>query len=528
LAAKKKPAKRKASGRQRGAGAQQPATPAEQPVAPATPAQPMPAAEQPAEAAPAPGETPSETTVAPAKPGPKFRLLLRAMGKWLRQNIPEAIVFALLGALLGWLLNVVLMAIRYEGFAVPPGAPATGQSNLISGSLFWLVGTTVFFGMISYWRAVGSKQFFREIREFPGNIGRLFTRDREKSLVHLLWGFAGAMLATQFVSPSIGAVLAIGLLVAVPSIIGDIIADLLQRIWSEILKVFAPSRRTSLTSSVAMIVGVVGAAVALAVAFFFVGRIVKIILMVAAGVAAFAIGQTRRRPAAPTPTATAMLIFVLVAAGILATAGPARADDGGWLECGGTLAAYIRCGAAGGVISVIIHSLFGGAAGFLGGIFGGGLGGALGQISRADAARGMRRSGEPDPITEFIDTILDGPLGGLKDVIKTLADAGAPQRRQLWENAKALSQAAQTPAESFTADLLATRALELELAERARTGVDTVQLQVAIDAQKQQMERWKIQQTTQTSIFEIMQDVTVNKARTQDRAWQKLDEFIRQ
>lgn len=524
MGAKKKPAKRKPPARKRAAAPEQPPTPAEQPPVPPPPAQPPPAAAQPEAAAPAPGET----TVAPAKPGAKFRLLLRAMGKWLRQNVPEAIVFALLGALLGWLLNVVMMAIRYEGFAVPPGAPSTGQSNLISGSLFWLVATTVFFGVISYWRAVGSKQFFREIREFPANIGRVFTRDREKSLVHLLWGFAGAMLATQFVSPSIGAVLAIGLLVAVPSLIGDIIADLLQRIWSEILKVFAPKRRASLTPSVGMIVGVVGAAIALAVAFFFVGRIVKIFLMVAAGVAAFAIGQTRRRPAAPTPTATAMLIFVLVAAGMLATAGPARADDGGWLECGGTLAAYIRCGATGGVISVMIHALFGSGAAFIGGICGGALGGAIGQISKADAARGFRRSGDPDPITEFIDTILDGPLGSLKDVIKTLADAGAPQRRQLWENAKALSQSAQTPAESFTADLLAARSLELELAERARTGVDTTQLQMAVDQQRQQMERWKIMQDTQTKIFEIQQDVTVNKARTQDKAWQKWDEYIRQ
>ena len=49
----------------------------------------------------------------------------------------------------------------------------------------------------------------------------------------------------------------------------------------------------------------------------------------------------------------------------------------------------------------------------------------------------------------------------------------------------------------------------------------------AMDAQKQQMERWKILQDTQTKIFEIQQDVTVNKAKTQDKMYNKWDEYIR-
>ncbi|HXE72242.1 MAG TPA: hypothetical protein VNO81_06240 [Candidatus Nitrosotenuis sp.] len=55
----------------------------------------------------------------------------------------------------------------------------------------------------------------------------------------------------------------------------------------------------------------------------------------------------------------------------------------------------------------------------------------------------------------------------------------------------------------------------------------TIQTQIAADAQKQQMERWKILQDTQTKIFEIQQDVTVNKAKTQDKMFQKWDDYIR-
>ncbi|MCL5773636.1 MAG: hypothetical protein M1536_04580 [Firmicutes bacterium] len=55
----------------------------------------------------------------------------------------------------------------------------------------------------------------------------------------------------------------------------------------------------------------------------------------------------------------------------------------------------------------------------------------------------------------------------------------------------------------------------------------TIATQIQADAQKQQMERWKILQDTQTKIFEIQQDVTVNKAKTQDKMYQKWDEYIR-
>jgi len=55
----------------------------------------------------------------------------------------------------------------------------------------------------------------------------------------------------------------------------------------------------------------------------------------------------------------------------------------------------------------------------------------------------------------------------------------------------------------------------------------TIAIQMQADAQKQQMARWKILQDTQTKIFEIQQDVTVNKAKTQDKMFNKWDEYIR-
>ena len=55
----------------------------------------------------------------------------------------------------------------------------------------------------------------------------------------------------------------------------------------------------------------------------------------------------------------------------------------------------------------------------------------------------------------------------------------------------------------------------------------TISTQIQADAQTQQMNRWKILQDTQTKIQEIQQDVTVNRAKSQDKMFDKWDEYIR-
>ena len=49
----------------------------------------------------------------------------------------------------------------------------------------------------------------------------------------------------------------------------------------------------------------------------------------------------------------------------------------------------------------------------------------------------------------------------------------------------------------------------------------------AADAQKQKMERQKIQADLQTKIFEVTQDITVNKQKTADKAFNNCDAYIR-
>ena len=55
----------------------------------------------------------------------------------------------------------------------------------------------------------------------------------------------------------------------------------------------------------------------------------------------------------------------------------------------------------------------------------------------------------------------------------------------------------------------------------------TISVQIAASAQKSEMERWKILSDTQTKIFEMQQEVTLNRAKTQDKLFNKWDDYIR-
>ncbi len=55
----------------------------------------------------------------------------------------------------------------------------------------------------------------------------------------------------------------------------------------------------------------------------------------------------------------------------------------------------------------------------------------------------------------------------------------------------------------------------------------TIYASIDAQAQKSAMERWKIANDTQTKIFEIQQEVTVNRAKTQDKMFNKWCDYIK-
>ena len=51
--------------------------------------------------------------------------------------------------------------------------------------------------------------------------------------------------------------------------------------------------------------------------------------------------------------------------------------------------------------------------------------------------------------------------------------------------------------------------------------------QIQTNSQQQQIERWQQHQELQTKIFNTIQDVTTNRAKTQDKAFNNMDAYIR-
>ena len=72
-------------------------------------------------------------------------------------------------------------------------------------------------------------------------------------------------------------------------------------------------------------------------------------------------------------------------------------------------------------------------------------------------------------------------------------------------------------------------ALELLQDEKAtdRRIVESIADQIREDARKAEAERWKVVKETQTKVHEIEQEVVVTKARSQDKAFKKWEEFLR-
>ncbi|MDT5354250.1 MAG: hypothetical protein QOJ56_2782 [Mycobacterium sp.] len=355
----------------------------------------------------------------PQQSVPSLGEVARRFPRWLRTNVAAALLFAVIGGIVGYGANVFLIAVSYNGASkVPAGAPATASGNFFQGALFWGLCSMVIFGAAGHWRAVGTQRFFAELRGLPGALAGLVRGDRGAG-VHLLWGAAASMLAALILSPSTGALLAIGLLATAPGMIGAIVSTLMGQVWSGLLKNVAPARHT-LTGATGMTVGIIGAAAGLLIAFVVPYFWVKLVLAVVLAVVAVAIGRNR-----PPPTGAMLLMITSVLMLCwLTSAGVAVADDGGWQECAGET--WLLCG---GTSTVLGSAVAGGAASAAGAVAGGFLGGvaALGPGAPVPAPPGGIPLGPGAPGGQVPP---GGPPGG--GVVDQRVISGDDARRTLW------------------------------------------------------------------------------------------------
>jgi hypothetical protein len=261
-----------------------------------------------------------------------------AIKQWLKQNSTAAMQSAIIGALFGYGLNFVMsLSLFSGGFDGSQGA----LGSLFKSSLFFGVLSTVVFGLIGYRRAVGKERFWQAIRNAPKTVAMLFRQDGAAARVHLLWGAAISLLAMQFVSPWLGAAVAVGFLAAIPSIFGRVLSALLFRLWSSLVQLFAPTKGQRVEGSVSMLVGMVGASAALILGGLLSDPSTKLALAAGCIVAAFMMrksGPTSALPLILIGLATLVgqilgdLLYPLLA---LAQERPIPGEMGGLLTGGG-------------------------------------------------------------------------------------------------------------------------------------------------------------------------------------------------
>ena len=317
----------------------------------------------------------------PSRPAPagnervavgRTKSLLAAMVRWIKGDLKRSLVYAGIGLAISWFANVVIIAAVYNGIAkVPAGAAVTAPSTTLTGSIVWVLGMALAFGVIEYARAVGSKRFWADVRGFPKALTSLVRADGAKAVPHLLWGFAGAMLAAAVMSGSVALVLGLGSLALLASVLRPIMSGLLMLAWRKVVGTISKNWATPPSETV-LAVTVVGIVLALIGAYLLPTTELKVVAAVAAGALAF----VRSQPGARATGVTAVVVGVAVGVGLALVAQPVFAHDGGFRECGADWGAWLGCGGAG---SVLQNGLTGGIVGAGGTVVGSGLGNGLGK-----------------------------------------------------------------------------------------------------------------------------------------------------
>lgn len=297
--------------------------------------------------------------------------LLRATSRWLCQNSTEAAKAALLGLTFGYVSNVVMMAVVYDGYRKTAGGFATGQNSLIDGSLLWMILSTVIFTLYGYRKSVGRERFYKALQDFPSAVDKLFGADGANARSHLLWGAGVTFVGSHFVSPALGLTVGMAMAASATSLIGRIVAGILFRAWSEVMNRVNPGKKNPLDTPLAMTICLMGSCAAFILAFLVKDFGVKIIL----ALACFALALLRGK--AKGQGSGLMCLGAFLFLGLLREVfGPmaASADDGGYWENGG-LIPWIM---SGGIMNVLVWSIPGGAASGFGAVVGTGLGNVLG------------------------------------------------------------------------------------------------------------------------------------------------------
>jgi hypothetical protein len=307
---------------------------------------------------------------------------------YFKTQLPRILVVAAAGFVAGWLVNVWLMRSKYDGYRVPTRGLASGRHNLIRGSLIAFVVSMVVSALVSYRLRAGKHAFGKAARAFPERLKDFVRQDRADATVHLLWGFAGALVVVVVLGPYLTGFVAVGFLVFVGTVFRGLVMALLRLAWAATVARVAPRYAKPPTPSVAAVTMMAGVAAMVVGRRVVKGSGAQLVLAVIAGGAAFAVGRQR---SGGSGVAAAAALLPLAFFAVLTVAGIARADDGGGSECNGR---FSNCP---GTTDLFEYAAAGGAAAAAGAAAGDALGAAASEAGEDDDGGGGGGGGEEPP-----------------------------------------------------------------------------------------------------------------------------------
>lgn len=305
--------------------------------------------------------TKNQAQLAGLAPTKAFVNYLRTASTWVKMNAEQVLIVTLFGFASGWVINFVLMAFIYDGWRGDDAMVTTGQDNVRNGMLIWWLFSSAVFGLISYWRAAGTKQLLREIVNFPLTIVQLFRQDRRSVWTHVLWGAASSLIASYFISQWLGLAVAVLMVSASFSTIGYILVSMIVQFWHAIMRTLNPRKAHRARGLAGIFVGLFTSAFVLLLSFFISNTDEKAVLGLLCVISALFITWHQR-----DSKAALILLFAFTFA-TLTYPYPAFADDGGFKEAGGDWWQWLRSTGLGDIAS---YALYGGFASAFGSILG--------------------------------------------------------------------------------------------------------------------------------------------------------------
>src|SRR4051794_1429629 len=168
--------------------------------------------------------------------------VVRECVDWFKRNWWRTLIISAVSFGVAWVWNVWLMAYKLEGHRVDPGrggttATADGHGyNLI----YWMLVTTVVFGLFSYGHERGFRTMVQELSRAPQRMYTTLTKHPAVTIGLFLWGASMALLIGSIITQAMAGILGIGFLVAAPSLLANVLNNSVVRIWSAILGNFTP------------------------------------------------------------------------------------------------------------------------------------------------------------------------------------------------------------------------------------------------------------------------------------------------